>query len=193
MGTSTCAGTTRRAKDTAIDSNSIILADATDNGNGGQVTIAGTTISFVGQASAQGGPNGGNGGSITLFTPGSNAVAGNDAADKNGQATSLVEVSGTLNSSAYGSGGQGGTIQVLGDDVGILTVAATINANGATGGYNYRIGGDFHGEGTTPTAIGTDVEAGSTILANAIDNGNGGYVTVWSDYYANFAGNIEAR
>ena len=56
-----------------------------------------------------------------------------------------------------------------------------------------EVGGDFHGQGSTPTALATVVESGSTISADAITSGNGGQVAVWSDNYTNFAGNISAR
>jgi trimeric autotransporter adhesin len=187
-------GTTgsRKAEDTEADDNTKILADATNNGDGGQITVSGTIINFAGLASAQGGPNGGNGGSITLFAPGSNAVAGNVATDKTGTATSLVQVTGTLETSGIGAGGMGGNISVMGDDVGILS-GALVDASGDAGGGYIKIGGDIHGAGTTPTAVATVVQTGVTIDADAISNGNGGNVVVWSDNYTNFAGNITAR
>ena len=132
-------------------------------------------------------------GEILIYAEGSNAVPGNVAANK-GQAagTSTVVVSGTLDASGYGPGQTGGTIQILGDNVGVLA-GAVIDASGDTGGGNIKIGGDFHGAGNTPTAEATVVQSGATINANAITSGNGGNVTVWSDNYTNFAGNIEAK
>ena len=183
---------TRRPKTTEVDQNTLILADAMNNGDGGQITISGTNIFFAGQASAQGGPNGGSGGSITLFAPGSNAVAGNDAADKTGQATSTVQDFGTLEASGYGSGGTGGNITVLGDNVGIMS-GALLDASGDAGGGYIKIGGDFHGAGTTPTALNTYVDANALIMANANTTGNGGNVVVWSDGNTWFEGNIMAE
>ena len=183
---------TQQANITQVDGNTLILADATDNGAGGQITISGTNILFAGQASAQGGPNGGNGGSITLFAPGSNAMAGNIAADKTGQSSSNVLDYGLLDAAGYGSGGTGGNVSVLGDNVGIMS-GAFIDASGDAGGGYVRIGGDFHGEGTTPTALNTYVDPNAWIFANAVTSGNGGSVAVWSDGSTFFSGNIVAE
>ena len=59
------AGTMRRSQYTYIDGNTLILADATDNGNGGQVTVwSDVQTQFNGTIDARGGPNGGNGGFV---------------------------------------------------------------------------------------------------------------------------------
>ena len=132
-------------------------------------------------------------GQITMYAAGSNAVAGNVSANKGLiQGDSEVLNSGTLDAAGYGNGQKGGTIQVLGDNVGILT-GSKIDASGDAGGGTIRIGGDFHGAGTTPTALHTIVESGTTTLANAVTSGNGGKVTVWADDWTNFAGDIEAK
>ena len=65
--------------------------------------------------------------------------------------------------------------------------------SGDAGGGTVRIGGDFHGQGATPTAQATVVQQGATINANAITTGNGGNVTVWADDYTDYEGFIEAR
>ena len=93
---------------------------------------------------------------------------------------------------APAAGQTGGNITVTGDHVGILS-GANINASGDAGGGVVQIGGDFHGQGTTPTAEATVVESGTTINANANTTGNGGNVTVWADDYTEFGGLIEAR
>ena len=132
-------------------------------------------------------------GKIILYAEGSNAVKGNVAANKGQKSgSSTVLNSGTLDASGYGTGQTGGSISVLGDHVGILS-GAIIDASGDAGGGTIKIGGDFHGAGTTPTAEATVVQSGATITADAITTGNGGNVAVWADNYTNFAGNIEAR
>jgi filamentous hemagglutinin family protein len=184
---------TRRANETDIDGDTRIVADAVNNGNGGSINVSGSTIKFAGKASAKGGKNGGNGGNITFFAPGSNAVTGNVAANKGlSSVTSEVLISGMLDASGLNNGETGGAITVTGDHVGILT-GATINASGDAGGGTIQIGGDFHGQGTTPTAEATVVQRGATITADAITSGDGGNVAVWSDDYTNFAGTITAR
>ena len=99
-------------------------------------------------------------GQIVLYAEGSNAVPNNVAANKGQkQGTSEVLVSGTLDASGYGSGQTGGNISVLGDHVGILS-GSLIDASGDAGGGTIKIGGDFHGQGTTPTALNTVVIRG---------------------------------
>ncbi|MGC8775188.1 MAG: filamentous hemagglutinin N-terminal domain-containing protein, partial [Chlorobaculum sp.] len=53
----------RNAQNVTVESGSTITADATDNGNGGTVVLwSELATAFAGSISAQGGPNGGNGG-----------------------------------------------------------------------------------------------------------------------------------
>ena len=108
------------------------------------------------------------------------------------QGTSEVLLSGTLDASGKNTGETGGSISVLGDNVGILS-GALVDASGDAGGGNIKIGGDFHGQGTTPTAPATVVQTGAAIYADALTSGNGGNVAVWSDNYTNYAGTISAR
>src|SRR5271157_499490 len=153
-------------------------------------------------------------GRILLYAEGSNAVPGNVTAKKGQkQGTSTVLNSGTITatssceaqSDCAGSAskgpalagapqdyGKGGTISILGDNIGILS-GSLIDASGATGGGTVKIGGDFHGGGSIPAALHTIVQSGTVIDANAITSGNGGNVTVWADDWTNFAGNIYAR
>ncbi|MEM1170192.1 MAG: filamentous hemagglutinin N-terminal domain-containing protein, partial [Cyanobacteria bacterium P01_H01_bin.35] len=92
------------------------------------------------------------------------------------------------NSSDQGSGGQ---INVLGDRVAVID--ANIQANGLNGGGKILIGGDFQGDGIVPNSQQTFVNNNSFISADAINNGNGGKVIIWSDDTTNFAGNISAK
>ncbi|MEG4069274.1 filamentous hemagglutinin N-terminal domain-containing protein, partial [Microcoleus sp. Pol11C2] len=95
--------------------------------------------------------------------------------------------SGTLNV----SGNTGGTVNILGDKVGVI--AGNIDASGINGGGNVLIGGGYQGLGTMPNASRTFVSSDSTINADAISNGNGGRVIVWADETTRFNGNITAR
>src|SRR5690606_27992364 len=56
-----------------------------------------------------------------------------------------------------------------------------------------NIGGEYLGGGTLPTANRVIVQNGAEIKANALDHGNGGTVTIWSDTRTDFAGSIEAK
>ncbi|MEG5072695.1 CHAT domain-containing protein [Microcoleus sp. B3-D2] len=89
------------------------------------------------------------------------------------------------------SGNTGGTVNILGDKVGVI--AGNIDASGINGGGNVLIGGDYQGLGTVPNASRTFVSSNSTINANAVSNGNGGRVIVWADETTRFNGNITAR
>ncbi len=104
-----------------------------------------------------------------------------------------VVVSGTLDASGKGAGQKGGQIAVTGKDNVLITGTAKIDASGNAGGGKIKIGGDFHGQGTTPTAKTTTVVSGAQINANAINAGNGGQVVVWSEDTTGFSGNISAR
>ena len=132
-------------------------------------------------------------GEITLYAEGSHAVPGN-VAENTGttSGTSTVINSGTLTVSGDDPGETGGKVSVLGDEVGLLN-GSVIDASGDAGGGTVKVGGDFHGQGSTPTSQTTMIEAGSRIDANAITSGNGGNVAVWSDGWTNFAGTIAAQ
>jgi len=105
--------------------------------------------------------------------------------------------SGTFDASNVGAQGVapspqiGGEVNVLGNKVGLF--GADINANGIDGGGTIRIGGDYQGEGMIPNALRTFVSSNSVINADALNNGDGGQVIVWSDETTHFYGTITAR
>ncbi|TYQ25301.1 filamentous hemagglutinin N-terminal domain-containing protein [Pseudanabaena sp. UWO311] len=86
---------------------------------------------------------------------------------------------------------KGGEINVLGDRVGL--VSANLNASGAIGGGTVLIGGDLQGKGIVPNAQYTFVSKDSTILADALQSGNGGKVIAWADLATTFLGSISAK
>ncbi|MEG4043366.1 CHAT domain-containing protein [Microcoleus sp. Pol17_C1] len=104
-----------------------------------------------------------------------------------GAGTALV--AGSADVSA--TGGLGGSVNVLGDKVGLL--GAKIEASGPDGGGTVRIGGDYRGEGTVPNARMTYVDGKSSIAANATESGNGGRIVVWADNTTAFLGSISAN
>jgi len=85
----------------------------------------------------------------------------------------------------------GGEVNVLGDNV--VLIDATINAFGVNGGGTVRIGGEYQGSGIIPNALQTYVSHNSVINADALINGNGGQVIIWSDETTRFLGTISAR
>lgn len=104
----------------------------------------------------------------------------------------LVEVGGTVNASGQGAGETGGTITVVGDKVGVLS-GATLDASGTQGGGTVLIGGNYQGKGPEQNATATYVDKNAVITADALQNGNGGQVVVWSDTVTNFHGAISAK
>jgi filamentous hemagglutinin family protein len=87
----------------------------------------------------------------------------------------------------------GGSIQVLGDHVGI-TGDALVDASGERGGGTVLVGGDFHGANPgVANASATFIGAQARIRADAMESGDGGRVAVWSDGATRAYGSISAR
>ncbi len=103
-----------------------------------------------------------------------------------------AQVGGAIDVSGQNPGETGGTVAVTGTNV-ALASGATIDASGAAGGGTVLIGGDFHGVGPLPNATTTTIAAGAAITADALTNGNGGNVAVWSNGTTVFAGSISAE
>ena len=100
-------------------------------------------------------------------------------------------VSGNIDTSNSAITKVGGEINVIGNKVGLIS--GNINASGDSGGGNVRIGGDYQGKGNLPNASRTYTSSDSEIKADAVNNGNGGRVIVWSDRATRFYGNITAK
>ncbi len=89
--------------------------------------------------------------------------------------------------------GNGGKVQITGDKVGLIG-NTSIDASGDTGGGEVLIGGDLQGKNPDVhnaqlTYVGNDV----SIKADAVTEGNGGKVILWSDDTTHFYGDISAR
>jgi hypothetical protein len=74
-----------------------------------------------------------------------------------------------------------------------LQNGASIDVSVDTGGGSALVGGDLHGAGGVKTAAATQVDNGAVINADALVNGNGGKVVVWSDQHTGFGGAISAK
>jgi len=118
-------------------------------------------------------------------------VARNGKITLDGGNEGVVSVSGVMDASGLASGQTGGTIQVLGDKVGLF--GASINASGDAGGGSVLVGGDFQGKGPVQNASRTFVSNDSSISADAVTYGHGGKVIVWSDEATRFQGVVSAR
>jgi len=161
--------------------------------SGGRVSLRAATTADVARSAIQ----------VSGEIDASNVHYGSDGVDFGRPATSAdggdvsidggpggaVEITGQIR--ATSAVGTGGTISVTGRDVSL--VGATLDASGAVGGGAIRVGGDFHGHGSLPTALTTVVDGGSVLRADATASGNGGSVVVWSEDSTTDAGRISAR
>ena len=95
-----------------------------------------------------------------------------------GDDSNQTQLSGTLNVSS--NTGKAGKITVTGHKI-ILEDNAYLNANGQEGGGEVLIGGDWQGQGNLPQATKVTMQNNAKIDANAIENGQGGKVVLWSD------------
>ena len=86
---------------------------------------------------------------------------------------------------------KGGAVTITGADIDLA--GARIEADGPGGGGTIRIGGDFQGGGTLPTAATLDVDGATAISADATVAGDGGTVILWSDDLTRFDGTVSAR
>ncbi len=110
-----------------------------------------------------------------------------------GAADGIVQVGGALDASSAGAGASGGHITVQGERV-LLADGAVLDASGAAGGGTIHVGGGFQGrDAGVRNALVTTVAAGATLRADAVQQGDGGEVVVWSDDTTRFAGTVSAR
>jgi filamentous hemagglutinin family protein len=94
---------------------------------------------------------------------------------------------------ASAQGGKGGSIDLLGNRVGLLA-GASVDASGANGGGAIRIGGDYQGGNPdVPNAQAVYVDGAASVKADATGQGDGGRVIVWSDGVTRMRGTISAR
>ena len=82
-------------------------------------------------------------------------------------------------------------INVLGDRVAVLDGRLDASADG--GGGMIQVGGGFQGQGPVFNAATTLVDGESSILADALEAGDGGQVIVWADGETGFLGRVSAR
>jgi filamentous hemagglutinin family protein len=170
----------------------------TNGTTGGAIAVTANNIDQYGSLSAKG--TAGDGGTITVrgerliqtsaaLIDASGSRNGGDVRLALGTTTGGAFLSGTIN--ANGGSGAGGDITLTGADLSL--VAATLNANGESGGQ-IRVGGDYQGANPDiANAQSVYVNSSSVLNANAGVNGAGGRVIVWSDVETEFNGTINAR
>lgn len=106
---------------------------------------------------------------------------------KNGR----VELSGVIDASNENAGETGGSIDITGET--IVLSGATIDASGDAGGGTIQIGGEQQGRGELQRARALVMDAGSSVRANALRDGNGGRVILFSEDFTHLTGAISAR
>src|SRR5258708_7393953 len=119
-------------------------------------------------------------------------VESNGSIYLDGGSSGVTSVSGTLDASGRDAGLKGGTVTVLGDKVGLFD-NARIDVSGDAGGGTALIGGNFQGQGPERNANAVFMGSDVLITADALSNGNGGKVVLWSDGFTSAHGTIYAR
>ena len=94
---------------------------------------------------------------------------------------------------AKGTSEHGGTIRMLGERVGLIG-HSNVDASGDAGGGTVLVGGDLHGQNpdvqsAVKAYVGNDV----VVRADAIKNGDGGKVVIWSDDTTQYYGHLSIR
>ena len=94
---------------------------------------------------------------------------------------------------ARGSSGAGGSVDLLGHQVGLINTVL-VDASGTTGGGTVLVGGDYQGKNAEiQNAARTYVSSNATIKADASEQGDGGKVIVWADEITRYYGTISAK
>ncbi len=104
----------------------------------------------------------------------------------------LVKVSGSIDASGKLAKQSGGKVKILGKQI-IVAKKTNIDVSGDVGGGEVLIGGNAHGYGPEVNAKYVYFSPDANIFADALTEGNGGKVVLWSDVATYFYGNIYAR
>ncbi len=157
---------------------------------GGTVSVKAHDYLGAGQVSAAG--SSGAGGSVQIGFSHSYIDTATAMTTVSGSTGGLISVrgGGRLFSSGrfLATGTSGGSVDLLGHEV--LLVAATVDASGTAAGGRIRIGGDYQGGGTLPTAATVGVSPASSLRA---DGSPAGLVIVWSAVQTTFSGTVSAH
>ncbi|URI10759.1 YDG domain-containing protein [Aquincola tertiaricarbonis] len=160
-----------------VNQQGVMRADALAVGPGGELVLQATqqvNLAAGSQTTAQGGAGGGPGGRITL--------------DAGPQGTALVAGSAAVTSPQ----GTGGTLQLLGRQVGVLD-GGVLDASGRTGGGQLLVGGGAQGaDPALRNAQAAYIAPQATLAADATGLGDGGQVVVWSDQATRAYGRFSA-
>ncbi len=127
-------------------------------------------------------------------------IEANSIATQNGEIiifggdSGKINVNGQIYARGNNPGEKGGKITITGQQIVVAkNKQAIIDVSGWDGGGEVLIGGDYQGQGDTPTSESTYIGPDGEIKANAINEGNGGKVIVWADETTEVHGKIEAK
>jgi filamentous hemagglutinin family protein len=178
----------------------VVKLDADRIGNSAMVDVrgsngAGGTIDILGQKTIQSS-------GTALLADGATQGGEIHLQGYNPDASGLIFSSGTL--SATGAGGNGGVITLSADRINLRAV--NLDASGATQGGQILVGGGWKGAPVAnrrsgqgdlgsdlPVAGTLEVNAFTTIKADATVRGNGGEIVLWSGDKTLYGGTISAR
>jgi hypothetical protein len=102
---------------------------------------------------------------------------------------SYLQIKGSLDAS--NKDGIGGKVHLFAET--LLLEEAKINACGESGGGEILIGGDLHGDDSSFHARSVEINSLTSITSDALLQGNGGKVVVWSDGTTLFNGKISSK
>ena len=143
----------------------------------GQVFLTGDGVDIDNSGEISANNPGGNGGTIILNGYGKSSAG-------------TVLNSGKLRASGRKAGTTGGTVEILGNRVGV-TDQGVVDVSGDAGGGTALIGGDEHGANPAiPDADQTYLGPDATITAAALTLGNGGKIILWGNDTTQAYGNI---
>ncbi len=115
------------------------------------------------------------------------------AGDVQLSASQGLSLAGSSRTSASSSAGVGGSITLLGEQIGLLD-SAVVDASGASGGGKVWVGGGLQGQDASLRNAGAVYMApGASITADATANGDGGQIVLWSDNATRAYGSLSAR
>ena len=183
---------------TAVAVGGTVAADGATQGGG--VVIDAHGVSLAGRVSATGGS--GAGGTISIQSATNtldNTYATLDASGATGGTIREIAGHQITSSATYvatGSDGRGGNIDLSAPATKLLS--AQLDASGATGGGQVRLGGEYQGgrnltQDELANAETLAVSAGSVIKVDATRQGDGGTAILWSDVRSVLYPRISAR
>src|SRR3990167_3231354 len=109
-----------------------------------------------------------------------------------GKNSGVVRVASKVKATGKNVGQKGGNVTVTGYNI-LIDDPALIDVSGDAGGGNIYIGGNYQGKGPLPNANAVVMLSGAKIKADALTNGDGGEIILWSDNLTKAYGSLSAR